>query len=147
MKPGWVWFLLLVLTLLCSCREDVNNLHLHQRMPHDAYIWQRRWTPTVMTAVQQSADLVRAWRVLVAQSDERGYLQPVTVEWTALEQSKRPVILVVRIEGQLIHWDEDALLRDISALLSPQHHYPTPIAGVEIDHDCGAARLSAYARF
>jgi len=57
--------------------------------------------PTLAAAVRHSADLVRAWRVLAAQSDERGRLHPVDVEWTTLEQSRWPVILVVRIEGQL----------------------------------------------
>src|SRR6185369_6869028 len=88
-----------------------------------------------------------AWRVLAAQSDERGHLRPTAVEWTALENNGRPVILVVRIDGQLAQWDEEVLLDDLRAVLSWWRQNRVPVAGVEIDHDCGTARLSAYARF
>jgi len=147
MKPEWVWILLFALMLQCSCRETAKTPDPPQLLPHDAYIWQRRWTPATVTAVQQSADLIRAWRVLVAQLDERGRLQPVSVAWEALARSGRPVIFVVRIEGQLVRWDENVLLNDISALLSRSESTMLPIAGIEIDHDCGTARLPTYARF
>jgi hypothetical protein len=100
-----------------------------------------------MTAVEQSADLVRAWRVLIGQTDERGVLQPVSVSWTTLAHTQRPVVLVVRIEGQLAQWDEDALLNQISSLFLHAQSASLSVAGIEIDHDCGTAKLSKYARF
>src|SRR5262249_42772831 len=62
-------------------------------------------------------------------------------------RSGRPVILVVRIDGQLEHWDEEAALAHVGALIGQWRRTGQVIAGIEIDHDCGTARLSAYARF
>jgi hypothetical protein len=57
------------------------------------------------------------------------------------------VVPVVRIEGQLANWDEDALHQEIRAILNQWRAQRIPIAGIEIDHDCGTARLPAYAQF
>lgn len=143
MMPAWVWLLLGALPFSCltGAREPP------QRLPQDAYIWQRQWSTGVVAAVQQSSDLVRAWRVLAAESDARGHLRQTTVEWTALESSRRAIILVIRIEGQLTHWDEEALREGLRAVLSRWREHRVPVAGVEIDHDCGTAKLLAYARF
>src|SRR3954467_10783303 len=46
-------------------------------LSHDAYIWQRQWTPIVREAVAQSSDLMRGWRILAAQTDAEGRLQPL----------------------------------------------------------------------
>ncbi len=116
-------------------------------LPQDAYIWQRKWTPALRVALKQSADLVHAWRVLAAYSDEGGRLEPVAVDWRALKSSGRPVIAVVRINGQLAQYNEDQLLRDLDGMLSEWRQIQPPIAGLELDHDCGEARLDAYARF
>ena len=119
----------------------------HRTLPQDAYIWQRKWTPALRVALKQSADLVDAWRVLAAYSDEGGHLQPVAVDWHALKSSRRPVIAVVRINGQLAQYNDDQLLRDLDGLLSQWQQIQPPIAGLELDHDCGDARLDAYAQF
>jgi Protein of unknown function (DUF3142) len=116
-------------------------------LPQDAYVWQREWTPSLRVALKQSSDLVHAWRVLAAYSDEGGRLQSVAVDWKALKSSGRPVIAVVRINGQLAHWNDDQTLVDLDGLLSRWRQMGAPIAGLEIDHDCGVARLAAYAKF
>ena len=134
-------FATLAFTLLSGASEAGRVL------PQDAYIWQRKWTPAVHAAVTQSADLVRAWRVLAAYSDEGSRLQTVAVDWKALKNSGRPVIAVVRINGQLAHYDDDQLLGDLQGLLFRWQRMGAPIAGLELDHDCGVSRLAAYARF
>ncbi len=116
-------------------------------LPQDAYVWQRKWTPALRLAVTQSSDLVRAWRVLAAYSDEGGRPQPVAVDWKALKSSGRPVIAVVRINGQLAQYNDNQLLGDLDGLLSRWRQAGAPIGGLEIDHDCGVARLAAYAQF
>jgi hypothetical protein len=143
MTSSWLrlLFLLLPLTALAASGET------HGVLPQDAYVWQRHWTPSVASAVTQSSDLVRAWRVLAAQSDAQGRLGPMAVDWAALARSGRPVIPVIRIDGQLAQWDQAALLGDVAALLDRWRQAPATIAGIEIDHDCGTARLPAYARF
>src|SRR6266481_6976019 len=116
-------------------------------LPQDAYIWQRKWTPALRVALKQSSDLVHAWRVLAGYSDTGGHLQSVAVDWKALKSSGRPVIAVVRINGQLAHYNDDQMLGDLNDLLSRWRQMGAPIAGLEIDHDCGVVRLAAYAKF
>lgn len=119
-------------------------------LEHDAYIWQRHWTPALDAAIAQSAAKIRDWRVLAAQTDAHGELQLFAPDRAILAASGRPVVLVVRIDGQLVQWDEEMLIRKILALRADwQRHgeiQPT-LAGIEIDHDCGTARLPAYAHF
>ncbi|MFC5740368.1 DUF3142 domain-containing protein [Dyella tabacisoli] len=112
-------------------------------LTHDAYVWQRQWSPSLTFALNQSADLIRDWRVLAAQTDAKGQLRNVAIDRAALAATGRPVILVVRIDGQLVQWDEDALIAQIVALRNDG----AGVAGIEIDHDCGTARLPAYAHF
>jgi Protein of unknown function (DUF3142) len=116
-------------------------------LPQDAYIWQRKWTPALRVALKQSSDLVRAWRVLAAYSDDGGRLQAVAVDWKALKSSGRPVIAVVRINGQLAHYNDEQLLSDLDGLLARWRQMGASVTGIEIDHDCGIARLAAYAKF
>jgi hypothetical protein len=134
-------FATLAFTLLPGASEARRGL------PQDAYIWQRNWTPAVHAAVSQSADLVHSWRVLAAYSDEGSHLRTVAVDWRALKTSGRPVVAVVRINGQLAQYDDDQMLDDLDGLLSRWRQMGAPIAGLEIDHDCGVARLAAYAQF
>src|ERR1700722_1570855 len=97
-------------------------------LPQDAYIWQRKWTPALRLALTKSSDLVRAWRALAAYSDDGGHLQSVAVDWNALKSTERPVIAVVRINGQLAHYNDDRLLGDLDDLLSRWQQMGAPIA-------------------
>lgn len=130
--------------LACLCLVACQR-HPPPPLVNDAYVWQRQWTPAVAAALSQSADLVREWRVLAAQTDARGQLQSVAIDRAALAATHRPVVLVVRIDGQLSQWDADALLAQVVALRDTWKG--APLAGIEIDHDCGIARLPAYADF
>ena len=134
-------FALVAFTLLSGAGQA------RRALTQDAYIWQRKWTPAVRVALDESSDLVRAWRVLAADSDDGDRLRPVAVDWKALKDSGRPAIAVVRINGQLAQWNDDRLLDGLDGMLSQWRHGGAPIAGLEIDHDCGVARLAAYAQF
>ena len=83
-----------------------------EALPHDAYIWQRAWTPPVIAAAHRSSDLVRAWRILVAEAAEPAAGPPFPCRgrrsWTA-----RPVIGVIRIDGRLDEARMPALLDQI----------------------------------
>ncbi|UPG95766.1 DUF3142 domain-containing protein [Luteibacter aegosomatissinici] len=112
-------------------------------LTHDAYIWQRQWTPSLRSAVDASHDVVRDWRVLVAQASRDGRFQVFAPDRESLAASGRPLILVVRIDGRLATFDAAALRERIARIAAdwPQ------AAGVEIDYDCPTARLPAYAAF
>jgi hypothetical protein len=81
--------------------------------------------------------------VLVAELGADGKLVPVPIDRAALAQSGRPVIAVVRIDGTLTGWDSTKLSDLILGLIQSDSIF----SGVEIDHDCGTARLVAYSQF
>jgi hypothetical protein len=134
------WRLLTLLLALAACSTPPAPL------THDAYIWQRAWRPAVAEAMRGSADMLRQWRVLAAEAGPGSRLAPVAVDWQALRQSIRPTIMVVRVDGQLPELDEAALLAAILKLRQDWVAAGVPPAGIEIDHDCGSARLPGYAR-
>jgi len=114
-------------------------------LSHDAYVWQRTWTPALRESVAGSTDLVRDWRVLVAQADRDGQFHVFAPDTQALARSGRPVVLVVRIDGRLAAFDAQALAQRIATLATG---WPAGrVAGIEIDYDCPTARLPAYAAF
>lgn len=116
-------------------------------LPQDAYVWQRLWSPAVVAALQSSYDLVAQWRVLTAETDGHGTLEPVAIDWNALAATRRPVIAVVRIDGSLVHWNETALLGQIRGLAAGWRKRAARLAGIEIDFDCATSRLGTYAGF
>lgn len=116
-------------------------------LSHDAYIWQRRWTPAVGEAARQSADLVGRWRVLIAEAEGGRVPTRMAPDWPALARSGRPVVLVVRIDGQLQPQTDGTFLAEIGRIVQAAATHGVPVAGVEIDHDCATARLDGYARF
>jgi Protein of unknown function (DUF3142) len=114
-------------------------------MTHEAYVWQRLWAPPVRVALAKSAGLFVGWRVLAAETDTSGRLQPIAVDWAALAATRRPVVAVVRIDGTLARWDAAAMLNQIQTMSTEwkRNH----VAQIEIDYDCGTARLESYAQF
>ncbi|WP_311971007.1 DUF3142 domain-containing protein [Pseudomonas baltica] len=138
---GLALALMLLAASLTGCTQPATPL------PNDAYIWQRQWTPALVSAVQSNADIVSQWRVLAAQADAHGQWLTTTPEWSALAESGRPVIAVFRIDGQLATMDELALSARIADILDTWQRSGVQVAGIEIDHDCATARLPAYAHW
>lgn len=120
-----------------------------ERLPHDAYIWQRAWTPAVVAAIHRSSDVVRTWRVLVAEADRSGRWTTIAIPWNEILATRRTIVAVIRIDGRLDEGRVPALLDRIAsrvdALATAQP--AVALAGVEIDYDCPTSKLAAYARF
>ena len=113
-------------------------------LPHDAYVWQRAWTPPVISSVSRSSDIVRAWRLLLAEADASGRWTAVGIPWADVQATKKPVIGVIRIDGRLDEARIPALLDQVVARIEP---VSSMLAGVEIDYDCPTSKLATYARF
>lgn len=132
---------LLLICSLASCHKPSTPL------AHDAYIWQRQWTPAVSDAVRRAADIMQGWRLLGAYCDESGHLRQTSPDWAVINRSGKPVIMVVRIDNQLVRWDEDSLLSEIQTSIGQWRSNTNLLVGVEIDHDSATARLPQYASF
>jgi len=97
--------------------------------------------------MRQSTDIVRAWRVLLAESDARGHLRPTSPDWNALDATALPIVVVIRIDGRMADSDQGAMLGDIRSVLTRAIPRAAKVTGMELDYDCATARLGAYAEF
>lgn len=116
-------------------------------LDHDAYVWQRRWQAPVASALRDSADLVRAWRILAAEVDAQGRLHRNGVDLGAVAAAGRPAIPVIRIDAAVSTLDAQAIAAEIAQLRQSWQAASISAIGVEIDHDCGTRQLPAYGRF
>jgi hypothetical protein len=138
---------LLVALMLCVVGLSASTLQTNTRatpLPHDAYVWQRVWTPKVVTAAQRSTDLVRSWRILLAEAGRSGRWSKVSIPWDELRATGRPIIAVLRIDGRLDEARMPALLDQVATTVDAASG---PLAGVEIDYDCPTWKLETYAHF
>lgn len=129
------WFVRLAVLVTVAVASNAASL------PHEAYIWQRQWTPQVRAAIREQSKLFQGWRVLAAETDRKGRLPRFAVGWKSLRG--KTVTGVVRIDGTLRHLDTKTLVRDVRAAMAV---WPRGTA-LEIDYDCGTASLGAYAVF
>lgn len=116
------------------------------QLQNDAYIWQRKWTPAVTSAMQGSQGFMRAWHVLAVERDTNDDWTVVAPDWAALAAAHAPVTAVVRIGGQLGDVSTLPLARIVKLADDWKQHGIT-LSAIEIDHDCASAKLAAYTRF
>lgn len=132
------------LFLLSACGHETP-----QEIPlsHDAYVWQRQWTPALKEALAVAGPWVSAWHVLGAEIGRHGQFFPIAIDSMAVAQTGRPVVLVVRINGQLSGWEPEAITKASLALVANWRKSRLLVVGLEIDHDCATSRLPGYAKF
>jgi hypothetical protein len=111
-------------------------------LTNDAYIWQRRWSEAVLSAIRQSAPSIRIWRVLAAEAETKVGLTVIAVDRRALREAGKPVIAVLRINGL-----SENVAAEIVAVASDWQEDGVPVSGIEIDYDCAVNRLAGYRDF
>ena len=111
------------------------------------YVWQRQWTPAHQAALKNSREDFSTLRVLALQAFPRAGWSRARIDSALLKQDGRPLIAVIRLDGQLKALDEEDVIAQIQQLLSDWQAQGLILAGVEIDHDAGNARLPAYRQF
>lgn len=134
--------LLAVLALLNGC-EQQDAPPLDQQL----YVWQRQWTPAHEAALKDSRADFSTLRVLALQAFPEAGWSRTRIDHALLKHDGRPVIAVVRLDGQLKSLDQDEVTAQILQLLSDWQSQGLGISGVEIDHDAGNVRLPAYRQF
>ena len=111
---------------------------------HEAYVWQRRWTPELGTTTASMADVFAGYRVLVGEFGARGEVR-VAVDWPALTATKRPITLVLRLPGAAPRIDTGIAAALLNDAQSVARSAGAQVVGIEIDHDCARSQLPVYA--
>lgn len=114
-------------------------------LPQDAYIWQRQWTPALRAAISASSPALARWRVLGAELGVSGRWIDIDPDPALLGSVPKPLVLVVRINGQLARFDSADIERHIQQRLVDWRARGLAPAMLEIDYDCATAKLPAYA--
>ncbi|MGE8151991.1 DUF3142 domain-containing protein [Pseudomonas vancouverensis] len=134
--------LLVALVLLTGCeRQDAPALD------QQLYVWQRQWTPAHDAALRESHADFSTLRVLALQAFPQAGWSKARIDVDLLRRDGRPLIAVIRLDGQLQSLDQDEVCGQIQQVISDWQSQGLTLAGVEIDHDAGNARLPAYRQF
>ncbi|MBC3363536.1 DUF3142 domain-containing protein [Pseudomonas sp. SWRI154] len=111
------------------------------------YIWQRQWTPAHALALRQSRDDFSSVRVLALQAFPGAGWSRARIDPAMLKADGRPLVAVIRLDGQLKSLNQDDVIAQIQRVLDDWQAQGLAPVGVEIDHDAGSARLPAYRTF
>ena len=136
------WAALVAMLLLCAC-ERQDAVPLDQQL----YVWQRQWTPAHEPALNDSRSDFSTLRVLALQAFPNAGWSRARIDTALLKHDARPLIAVIRLDGQLKALDPQAVTAQVLQVLADWQGQGLTLAGVEIDHDAGSARLSDYAEF
>ncbi|MDI3400888.1 DUF3142 domain-containing protein [Pseudomonas sp. V88_4] len=136
------WAALAAVLLLCAC-ERQDAVPLDQQL----YVWQRQWTPAHELALNDSRNDFSTLRVLALQAFPNAGWSRARIDTALLKRDARPLIAVIRLDGQLKALDPQAVTAQILQVLADWQGQGLTLSGVEIDHDAGSARLSAYTEF
>lgn len=130
----------LCLILLSSCHSQ-TPLDLDQQV----YIWQRQWTPNHPLALAQSRQTFSTLRVLAAQAyPKEGWIH-AHIDFAALNRDTRPVIAVIRLDGQLSQLKSSEISQQIQQIIQTWQSQRVNLVGIELDYDCANRRLPEYA--
>lgn len=111
------------------------------------YVWQRQWTPAHEGALRESRRDFSSLRVLALQAFPGAGWSRARIDPALLKADGRPLVAVVRLDGQLKSLDQDEVIAQIQQMLGDWQAQGLAPLGVEIDHDAGNARLPAYRTF
>ncbi|MFT5471267.1 MAG: hypothetical protein ACI8UO_006400 [Verrucomicrobiales bacterium] len=131
---------------LASCGDKKPKL---SALTHDAYVWQRLWTETVVESASNPPDEIRALMPLTAEIRFTGKGSETSVERVHPDYAATARLsgVVIRIDdsGAKTGWNLEAcqavetVCRDVLA--------EAPDVGeLQIDYDCPVSKLSDYAR-
>ncbi|AWY42057.1 DUF3142 domain-containing protein [Pseudomonas putida] len=134
--------LLIALALLPGCERKAAP-PLDQQL----YVWQRQWTAEHAPALSDSRTDFSTLRVLALQAFPKAGWSLAQIDPVLLKRDGRPLIAVIRLDGQLKALDQQDITTRIQLLISDWQTSGLSLAGVEIDHDAGNARLPAYREF
>lgn len=136
------WALFISVLLLNGC-EQPDAPPLDQQL----YVWQRQWTPSHEAALSESGSDFSTLRVLALQAFPHAGWSKARIDPVLLKHDGRPLIAVIRLDGQLGSLDHNEITAQILQLINEWQAQGLTLSGVEIDHDAGNARLPDYRKF
>lgn len=125
-------------------RSSQNPLSMRPGLPHGFYVWQQVWRPGLTSALHAAQPLVGDWRVLAFHVNG-AQRRRASVDVAALQDCRKPVRMVVRVEGSQLGLLDDALIEQIKAVRAQWAAQGLPFAGLELDHDVAESQLPGYA--
>lgn len=134
--------LLLAAVLLNGCQQQ-DAPPLDQQL----YVWQRQWTEAHDDALARSRGDFSTLRVLALQTYPQAGWERARITPALLKNDGRPLIAVIRLDGQLKTLDQTEATVQIQRVVADWQAQGLMLAGVEIDHDAGTASLPAYREF
>ena len=141
-RPAGLLALLVLLASLNGCeRQDAPPLD------QQLYVWQRQWTPAHDAALSNSRGEFSTLRVLALQAFPQAGWSRANIDPQLLKRDGRPLIAVIRLDGQLQSLNQADVTQHIQQVLADWQAQGLVISGVEIDHDAGSVRLPAYRTF
>jgi hypothetical protein len=126
------------------------------RMPHEVYVWQRHWDPTLLEAIEQAADQTSSFSVLAAEvSWSAGRVDQVVcvpIDYNTLKATQKPVGLALRIGPYSGPFDKCDSATTLITSLAASLVTDARLAGIEpaelqIDFDCAESKLNGYCQW
>lgn len=126
------------------------------RVPHEIYVWQRRWDAAVSKAVERAAAQTSSFSVLAAEVTwEEGRLDGVAraaIDYSSLKAAGKPVGLALRIGPYSGAFDKQSeattVLTEIADLLvADAREAGVEPAELQIDFDCAESKLNGYRKW
>ena len=121
---------------------------------HDAYVWQRQWTPAVAAAVRDAPAAVQTLAVLYAELRlPAGEVEPAAADFGLLRAVGRPVALVIRVTfpaGGELPTDArslEALTALVAAGLREAAAHDVAVGEVQLDTDAPERQLQRLTRW
>jgi Protein of unknown function (DUF3142) len=135
-----IFILCIICSILAACAKTPLT-----PLAQEAYIWQQQWTPALDTSIVAAQDHFNGWRVLAFESAENGELPAFAPQLDVLAHSGRPVVIVVRLNGNRPPPSAGQLAARINEAVPKWRAAGVGVSGVEIDHDCATSQLDRYA--
>ncbi|WP_343073273.1 DUF3142 domain-containing protein [Pyxidicoccus fallax] len=132
--------LLLALVLACSRGSEAPPTPL----THEAYVWQRDWSPELSGALTDVLPELGALRVLARErSGPTRTPVDIGVDVEALARSGRDVVAVMRVDGTAPL--DGISLEEVAVHARAWKARGVRVRGIEVDHDCATPALPRYA--
>lgn len=113
-------------------------------LPHEAYVWQRDWSPELGQSLAELPSELGVLRVLARErSGANRTPVDIAVDVAALARTGREVIAVMRVDGTAPL--DGVTLQEVAVLARAWRARGVRVRGVEVDHDCATPSLPAYA--